>query len=146
MDPTANQKVTQLRDRHAGTDREGDRRHDVTYREGVERALGKLIQELVPLEGGILREEEAHGVSLGLVVRVRAGRMPSGLDWAAVGSVAPLKGIGFTVAIFIVGLTFDEQLPREQATLAVLIASVAAALIGFVALRARTTLAGRRAD
>ena len=75
-----------------------------------------------------------------LSVRVGAGRVPDGLDWPAIGAVSPLKGIGFTVAIFISVLAFDEVALQEQAKLAILIASAAAALIGLAALFARHRL------
>ena len=45
--------------------------------------------------------------------------------------MAPLKGIGFTVAIFISLLAFDDPALQEQAKLAILIASAIAGLIGF---------------
>lgn len=91
------------------------------------------------------------GIALGLVVgaplagigfvwaSVRSGvaRMPEGLDWAAICAVAPLKGIGFTVAIFISTLAFDETAPQNEAKLAILLASAAAAVIGVGALLAR---------
>ena len=69
-----------------------------------------------------------------LVVRYTPARLPEGLDWRAISSVAPLKGIGFTVAIFISVLAFDEEAVREQAKLAILMASAVAGTIGFSAL------------
>jgi Na+:H+ antiporter, NhaA family len=98
------------------------------------------------------------GIALGLVVGaplggivfawalVRGpGRMPDGLDWPAIAGVAPLKGIGFTIAIFISTLAFEETDLQDQAKLAILIASAVAALIGLAALYARATTQGRRA-
>lgn len=98
------------------------------------------------------------GIALGLVVGaplggilfawllVRGpGRMPDGLDWPAIGGVAPLKGIGFTIAIFISTLAFEETDLQDQAKLAILIASATAAVIGLTALHARSALLGRRA-
>ena len=69
-----------------------------------------------------------------LVVRLGPGRMPDGLDWPALCGVAPLKGIGFTVAIFISVLAFDEAALQEQAKLAILCASALAGAIGLAAL------------
>jgi NhaA family Na+:H+ antiporter len=63
--------------------------------------------------------------------------VPDGLDWPAIGAVAPLKGIGFTVAIFISVLAFDDEELQAQAKLAILVASAVAALIGLAALYAR---------
>jgi len=64
------------------------------------------------------------------VMRLGPGRMPEGLDWPAILGVAPLKGIGFTIAIFISTLAFDEVDLQEQAKLAILIGSAVAAIIG----------------
>jgi Na+:H+ antiporter, NhaA family len=99
------------------------------------------------------------GIALGLVVgaplvglvfawgiiQLRLGRMPDGLDWRAIGGVAPLKGIGFTIAIFISTLAFDEIELQEQAKLAILIASAAAAVIGLAVLWLRAATLNRRA-
>ncbi len=106
----------------------------LTTRVGIGIALGLVVG--APLGGVLLAW---------LVVRAGIGRMPQGLDWPAISSVAPLKGIGFTIAIFIAELTFDERLLQDQATLAVLTASVVAALIGLTVLHARHALLTRRA-
>jgi NhaA family Na+:H+ antiporter len=71
------------------------------------------------------------------VVRVSRATMPANLDWAAIVAVAPLKGIGFTVAIFIATLAFDDPAKIDQAKLAILVASALAAVIGFTALAVR---------
>jgi NhaA family Na+:H+ antiporter len=87
-------------------------------------------------------------VGIGLAwaaVRITPARLPDRLDWPAIAGVAPLKGIGFTVAIFISVLAFDDEATREQAKLAILVASFVAALIGVGALHARHRLL-RRAE
>lgn len=111
--------------------------------------------------GGIaaaLSSRVGLGVFLGLVIgkpvggmlaawlatRMRLARMPPGLDWPAIGSVAPLKGIGFTIAIFITALAFDEQHLEDVATLAILAASLLAALAGLTTLLARHAVSRRR--
>ena len=58
--------------------------------------------------------------------------------------MAPLKGIGFTVAIFISILAFDDDALAKQATLAILVASLAAGLIGVGSLLLRHHLVGSR--
>ena len=70
-----------------------------------------------------------------LIVRTTPTRLPDELGWSAIAGVAPLKGIGFTVAIFISLLAFDSTLAQEQAKVAILIGSTLSALIGFAALR-----------
>ena len=78
------------------------------------------------------------------VVTLGAGRMPEGLDWSAIGGVTPLKGIGFTIAIFITTLAFDDLESQEEAKLAILVASATAAVVGLVFLVARAALAESR--
>ena len=99
------------------------------------------------------------GIALGLVIGapvggfllawslVRAGpaRLPEGLDWAAIAGVAPLKGIGFTIAIFISALAFEERELQEQSKLAILVGSATAALIGLGVLFSRHLVLRRRA-
>lgn len=100
---------------------------------GLGIALGLLIG--APL-GGVLFAWS--------VIRLGPGRMPEGLDWPAIWGVAPLKGIGFTIAIFISTLAFDEVELQEQAKLAILIASGVAAMIGLTILFIRAASVRRR--
>ena len=79
-----------------------------------------------------------------LLVRLTPARLPEGLDWPAVGGVAPLKGIGFTVAIFISLLAFDQEALREEAKLAILVASCVAGIAGLTVLYTRHRLLSRR--
>jgi NhaA family Na+:H+ antiporter len=93
---------------------------------GLGIALGLVVG--APLGGFLL----AWGV-----VRFGPARLPEGLDWPAIGGVAPLKGIGFTVAIFISVLAFEEEALQGEAKLAILVGSAAAAVIGLAVLFAR---------
>jgi NhaA family Na+:H+ antiporter len=61
-----------------------------------------------------------------------------------VAGVAPLKGIGFTIAIFISALAFDEQTLQEDAKFAILFGSALAATIGVAMLLLRHHLVRRR--
>ena len=94
--------------------------------EGLGIVLGLVIG--APLGGFLL----AWGLA-----RLTPAHLSEGLDWPAIGGVAPLKGIGFTVAIFISELAFADALLRNQAKLAILLASVTAAVIGVLILVAR---------
>jgi len=108
--------------------------------------------------GDALTSQVGLGIALGLVVgapvagialawaavRATPAKLPDGLDWSAIAGVAPLKGIGFTVAIFISVLAFDDEATREQAKLAILAASFVAALIGVTALHVRYRLVSER--
>jgi NhaA family Na+:H+ antiporter len=108
--------------------------------------------------GDALTSPVGLGIAFGLVVgapiggflfaygsvRVGAGRLPDGLDWPAIGGVTPLKGIGFTIAIFICELAFDDRALQEQSKLAILVASALAALIGLAAIFGRHATRARR--
>jgi NhaA family Na+:H+ antiporter len=83
------------------------------------------------------------GVSVATWIAVRSGisSLPRGVNWNQIVAVAMLSGIGFTVALFITGLAFegDELAVLDtQARMGILIASLAASIIGIVML-ARAT-------
>jgi NhaA family Na+:H+ antiporter len=115
---------------------------------GVEISFGQL--------GDAVTGQIGLGIILGLVVGAPlagiaaawgmsrlTGRLPQGLDMPAIAAVAPLKGIGFTVAIFIAVLALDSTAEVEQAKLAILIGSAISAGVGFAALALRARLVGR---
>jgi NhaA family Na+:H+ antiporter len=70
-----------------------------------------------------------------LMVRLWKARLPEGLGWGHMASIAMLGGIGFTMSMFIANLAFDEQGVITTSRLAVLSASVCAAIAGLVVLR-----------
>ena len=82
------------------------------------------------------------GASL-LAVRLGLASLPGGMDRRGLFAVGILAGVGFTMAIFISGLAFGEADPAHMAIAkaAILAASLAAGLTGFVLCRrvARTT-------
>ena len=65
-----------------------------------------------------------------LAVRLRLARLPSGTTWGALVPVTALAGIGFIVSILVAGLAFDDAALVEVAKLAILAASLLAALVG----------------
>ncbi|MCU1369148.1 MAG: Na+/H+ antiporter NhaA [Ilumatobacteraceae bacterium] len=74
-------------------------------------------------------------------VKLGWGVLPEGVRFSQLVGVAALGGIGFTVSLFITALAFEgEPGLADQAKIGILVASVAAAAIGSVAL----TLAVRR--
>jgi NhaA family Na+:H+ antiporter len=102
--------------------------------------------------GDALTGQVGLGIALGLVIGAPIGgfllaralvaatptRLPEGLDWPAIGGIAPLKGIGFTVAIFMAVLAFEDDVElQEEAKLAILVASLVAGVIGLAALTIR---------
>jgi NhaA family Na+:H+ antiporter len=94
--------------------------------------------------GDALSNRVTWGVILGLVigktigitvftlgaVALRVGRLPRGVTPRYVIGAGALGGIGFTVSLFVTELAFGEELVGTDARLGVLIASLAAALIG----------------
>ncbi len=65
-----------------------------------------------------------------LAVRLRLATLPDGATWRHVTGVAALAGIGFTVSLFITGLAFDDQALQADAKTGILLASIAAAVLG----------------
>ena len=70
-----------------------------------------------------------------LAVRTKIAVMAEGLTWAGIAGVGILAGLGFTVALFISGLSFEEEAMVATAKVAVLAASLAAGSIGYIFLR-----------
>ena len=71
-----------------------------------------------------------------LAKKISLGEIPEGAgnrDVIATGSAA---GIGFTVAIFIANLAFDNPQTQDIAIVAVIVASVVSGLISFVLFKA----------
>ncbi|MEO8243205.1 MAG: Na+/H+ antiporter NhaA [bacterium] len=74
-----------------------------------------------------------------LMVRIGRAWLPEGATWAHMAGIALLAGIGFTMSLFIGGLSFGEGLRMDEVRLGVLVASAAAALGGFGLLRLKRT-------
>lgn len=70
-----------------------------------------------------------------LATSLGVGDLPDDLNWRHVTGIGALAGIGFTVAIFITGLAFDDPGIVQQAKLGVIVASVLAAAVGVLVLR-----------
>ena len=110
---------------------------------GVEVTLDGLSDALTGPVGlgillGLVVGAPIGGILLPMgVARVTGATLPRSLDWAAIAAMAPLKGIGFTVAIFISILAFDDDALQAQATLAILVASLLAGFIGIGSLLLR---------
>jgi NhaA family Na+:H+ antiporter len=96
-----------------------------------------------------LAENYSLGIALGLLVGKPVGiflltfaavamglcKLPGDLDWKAIIGVGFLAGIGFTMSIFITLLAFDDQTIINNAKFVILIASLAAAIMGLISLR-----------
>jgi Na+/H+ antiporter NhaA len=115
--------------------------------------LFALANAGIPLDGESLRAAFTStltwGIILGLVVgklvgitlvtlwavRLRIGTLPRGVGPGQLAGGAALAGIGFTVALFITDLAFDDPALRDEAKTGVLAASIAAALLGWLIFR-----------
>jgi NhaA family Na+:H+ antiporter len=84
---------------------------------------------------------KAVGVSLGAcaAVRLGLGRLPDGTGWSQVIGLAVTAGIGFTVALYIAGLSFTDEGLVASAKLGIILGSAVAGVVGLVLLRRGTT-------
>ena len=115
----------------------------------------------VALDGGVLREAVgstiALGITLGLVVgkplgivlasllavRLGLGRLPEGTGWRMLTGLGAVGGIGFTVSLFIAGLSFPgEELLTSEAKIGILAGSILSAAVGVTLLLLATRRAG----
>ncbi|WP_214320634.1 Na+/H+ antiporter NhaA [Nonomuraea sediminis] len=72
------------------------------------------------------------GISIGtwLPLRLNWGVLPGNLVWGQLLGGAAVSGIGFTVALFIVDLAFDDPAVQNQAKIGILAGSLLSALLG----------------
>jgi NhaA family Na+:H+ antiporter len=70
-----------------------------------------------------------------LAVKSGIAGMVDGLTWAGILGVGILSGLGFTVALFISGLSFEDESIVATAKVAVLVASLAAGSLGYLYFR-----------
>jgi NhaA family Na+:H+ antiporter len=77
------------------------------------------------------------GIILGSVLAVRLGlaSLPDGVRWKHVLGIGAFAGIGFTMSLFIAQLAYSDPALGATSTMAVLVASVASALLGAIVLR-----------
>lgn len=77
------------------------------------------------------------GITLFPWVASRLGlvELPRAITWLHVAGVALVGGIGFTVAIFVSGLAFDDKAIVDNAKMGILAASLVAGLVGYSLLR-----------
>ena len=76
------------------------------------------------------------------VVKLGFARMPHGANWWQIYGVACLAGIGFTMSLFIGGLSFADAALMNEVRIGVLGGSLISAVVGFTVLM----LAGRNQD
>ncbi|GEL93935.1 Na+/H+ antiporter NhaA [Cellulomonas composti] len=123
---------------------------------GLAVPLFALFAAGVTISGKALAEAAgdpvAQGVAVGLVVgkplgilgatwlvaRFTRATLAPGIRWGDVLAVGAVGGIGFTVSLLVAELAFGPDSPHEEhAVLAILVASLTAAVIGGILLRVR---------
>ena len=122
--------------------------------------LFALANAGVDLRGGVLSEALSSPVTWGVVVglvagkflgigagglggaALRLGRLRQGVGPGQVLGGAALSGIGFTISLLIIGLSFDSPKLRDQATVGVLLALGLATALGWVVFRLAAVLLG----
>lgn len=70
-----------------------------------------------------------------LAVRLGIGRLPTGTTWRHIGGLATVAGVGFTVALFVTSLSFNDPAATDAAKLGILLASTLAGAAGYLLLR-----------
>jgi NhaA family Na+:H+ antiporter len=114
----------------------------------------------IPLRGAALDAAAGSPITLGVIlglvvgktvgitgfawlaVRARAAELPEGATWPSLAGVAAVAGIGFTVAIFIASLAFEDPALQDLAKIGILAGSLLSAVLGALILR-RVTSARR---
>lgn len=81
------------------------------------------------------------GAAAWLAVKLRVADLPSGVTWPQVIGCAMLGGIGFTMALFVASLAFDDPAQVEAAKVGILAGSFVSAVLGYALVR----FASRRA-
>ena len=86
--------------------------------------VGLVVGKLVGITGAAF-----------LAVRLGLATLPRGISWLHVSGVALLGGIGFTVAIFLANLSFEDYQLVDNAKMGIFAASLVAAVLGYTLLR-----------
>jgi len=91
---------------------------------GVAVALGLLVGKPVGL-----------GLFCWVAVKLRIAEMPRGVTWPMLLATGVLAGIGFTVALFVTSLAFDDPVHAAGSKIGILAGSVLATVLGVWLLR-----------
>jgi NhaA family Na+:H+ antiporter len=115
--------------------------------------LFALANAGVTIHGGVF-EEIANPIPLGIILGLFVGKtigitatswvavklgladLPKRVTWPQVVGVAMLGGIGFTMALFVSALAFDDPAQIESAKLGILTGSIISGVLGFLIVRA----------
>ncbi len=92
-------------------------------------AMGSKVT-LGVIAGLVLGKTVGISAAVWIAVKLRVGLLPAGADFRHIVGLACVAGVGFTVAILLASLAFDDPLLRDQAVIGVLVGSLAAAAGG----------------
>lgn len=108
------------------------------FNEGV----GEAITSPIALGVGLgLLFGKLFGISLAtwIAVRLGLGKLPSRTGWSQVFGLAGLAGIGFTVALFVTELAFEDPALADSAKIGIFVGSFIAGVLGYMILRRSKT-------
>jgi NhaA family Na+:H+ antiporter len=74
-----------------------------------------------------------------LAVRLGWGKLPKLTTWTHIVGLGALAGVGFTVAIFVAGLAFDDPTLNDRAKTGIFLGSFVAGVVGYTMLRMMKT-------
>ena len=118
---------------------------------GVVLAGLTLDQLIAPLPLGIAlglivgKQLGVFGVTF-LMVKSGIARMPAGANWLHIYGISCLAGIGFTMSLFIGGLSFADPALMNEVRLGVLSGSVLSAILGYATLRLASSRSNAQPD
>jgi NhaA family Na+:H+ antiporter len=122
--------------------------------------LFALANAGLTLEGMDLSDAISHPVSLGVILGLSVGKplgislstylgcrllkisLPSGVKWSHVIGASMLGGIGFTMSLFMSGLSFTSPEYVDLSKLGIMIASIVSGVFGFLVIRSVGDTAG----
>ncbi|GAA4354994.1 Na+/H+ antiporter NhaA [Hymenobacter saemangeumensis] len=98
---------------------------------GAAATVGLTSAMALGIAGGLFLGKPLGIVGVvALLVRLGWARLPEGVSWPQMLGLGFTAGIGFTMAIFIATLSFSDPAAIDVAKLAVLLGSLAAAVVG----------------
>ena len=69
-----------------------------------------------------------------VMVKLGMARLPHGANWLHIYGIACLAGVGFTMSLFIGGLSFSDPEMMNQVRMGVLSGSILSGILGYAAL------------
>ncbi|MCK9305873.1 MAG: Na+/H+ antiporter NhaA [Bacteroidales bacterium] len=105
---------------------------------GVKIDLHTITGSIPPISAGIaagLLIGKPVGIFLSswILCKLKLAALPEGVKWKQIFSVGIIAGIGFTMSIFIDNLAFENKLLVDTGKASILITSLAASVLGLVA-------------